>query len=136
MKVKSVNKKKVATAKKRVATKKAVAKKATATTKATAKKAVAKKANSRKAVVTTTRTTKGGTTITRKATKAYSTALAKTPDFFKAGRSMDKLAKDFEHKGKVAKLSKNGKWYVEYKGKDGKKHREYRANRMDYKFGI
>ena len=124
MKVKSVNKKKVATAKKRVATKKVVAKKATATTKG------------RKAVVTTTRTTKGGTTITRKATKSYSKALANTPEFFKAGRSMDKLAKDFEHKGKVAKMSKNGKWYVEYKGKDGKKHREYRANHMDYKFGI
>jgi hypothetical protein len=106
--------------------------------KPTSKKAVAKKATAKKrvAVNVTKKTTKGGTTITRKATKAYSTALAKTPDFFKAGRSMDKLAKDFEHKGKVAKMSKNGKWYVEYKGKDGKKHREYRANRMDYKFGI
>lgn len=106
--------------------------------KPTTKKAVAKKATASKrvAVKVTKKTTKGGTTIARKATKSYSKALANTPEFFKAGRSMDKLAKDFEHKGKVAKMSKNGKWYVEYKGKDGKKHREYRANRMDYKFGI
>lgn len=95
-------------------------KKATATTKATAKKAVAKKATAKNAYLTT----------------AQSKKLKKTPVVFKAGRSMDKIAKDLEHKAKVAKMSENGKWYVEYKGKDGKKHREYRANRLDYKFGI
>lgn len=101
---------------------------------AKAKKTTASK---RAAVKVTKKTTKGGTaTSTRKAKIGFIKAIHNTPEFFKAGRSTDELAKDFQKEGKVAKISKNGKYYVEYKGKDGKKHREYRANRMDYKFGI
>ena len=112
-------------------TKKAVAKKATATTKG------------RKAVVTTTRTTKGGTTITRKATEKKRTgktilekSFDKSPKQFTKGRTKGELFDDFGRKAKTAKKSANGKWYVEWVGRDGKKHREYRPNRMDYKFGI
>ena len=90
--------------------------------KPTTKKAVSKKATAKKTV--------------KKGSKGFSKALANTPEFFIKGRSLNKLEKDFGNKGKVAKMSKNGKWYIEYKGKDGKKHREYRSNRMDYKFGI
>lgn len=105
--------------------------------KSTTKKTTAKKTTEgRKAIVVSKKTTKKGTTITRKATKGYAKALSNTPEFFKAGRTMSELARDYEKKGKVAKKSKNGKYYVEYKGKDGKKHREYRPSRMDYKFGI
>lgn len=75
-------------------------------------------------------------TTAKKTTKGFLKALANTPKFFKKGRSVDSIEKDFKRTGKVAKMSKNGKWYVEYKGKDGKIHREYRSNRMDYKFGI
>ena len=122
-------------------------KKATATTKATAKKVVAKKLSAlpkgRKKIAEKKKGQEisgimGDSFIrlTDKEAKAFQKAVDKTPFEFKGGRSAKQLKTDYLNKGKQAKKSKNGKWYTEYVGKDGKKHREYRTNRMDYKFGI
>ena len=77
-----------------------------------------------------------GIILTEKKAKLFQKAVENTPLEFRVNRSAKQLHRDYLEKGKKAKKSENGKWYVEYKGKDGKKHREYRTNRMDYKFGI
>lgn len=115
--------------------------------KATAKKVVAKKlsalpkgrkklAEKKKLQAISGVMGNSGIRLTDKEAKAFQKAVDKTPFEFKGRRSAKQLHADYLSKGKQAKKSKNGKWYTEYVGKDGKKHREYRANRMDYKFGI
>lgn len=136
MKVKSVNKKKVATAKKRVATKKAVAKKPTSKQLSALAKGRKKLAEKKKLQAISGVMGNSGIRLTDKEAKAFQKAVDKTPFEFKGRRSAKQLHADYLSKGKQAKKSKNGKWYTEYVGKDGKKHREYRTNRMDYKFGI
>lgn len=71
-----------------------------------------------------------------KTKKKVSRGLTYTPSAFTEKRKAKSIVSDSERKAKLAKKSKSGKYYVEWTGKDGKKHREYRANRMDYKFGI
>jgi hypothetical protein len=77
-----------------------------------------------------------GIILTEKKAKSFQKAVENTPLEFRGNRSAKQLYRDYLAKGKKAKKSINGKWYTEYVGKDGKKHREYRTNRMDYKFGI
>lgn len=109
--------------------------------KPTSKKAVAKKATATKGIskniknaVMASNAVKGIKDVKTK--KKVSRGLTYSPPEFTEKRKAKSIVSDSERKAKLAKKSENGKYYVEWIGKDGKKHREYRANRMDYKFGI